>query len=64
MMTSPQPQAAQAPMVVQSSPPPVIVEEHYYDPFYSPSVHYYHGPRYRYCGPPGPRMSWGVSVMR
>jgi hypothetical protein len=50
-----------APIVAQA-PPPVIVEEHYYDPWYGPHYHYYHGPRYRHCGPPGPRFSWGVSV--
>ena len=50
------------PVVAQG--PPVIVQEHYYgSPWYGPSVHYYHGPRYRSCAPP-PRVSWGVSVAR
>ncbi len=61
MQAPPVPQAT-GPMIAQG--PPVIVEEHYYDPFYGPHYGYYHGPHYRHCGPPGPRVSWGVSVVR
>jgi hypothetical protein len=61
MMNTPGPPAQQAPVIVQQ-PAPVIVEERYYDPWYGPHFHYYHGPRW--CGPPGPHVSWGVSVAR
>jgi hypothetical protein len=54
MQTPPAPPAA-APMI--AAQPPVIVEEHYYhDPWF------HHPAHYRYCGPPGPHVSWGVSV--
>jgi hypothetical protein len=62
MMTTPGPQAAPPTVVQAAAPAPVIIEEHYYDPWYGPHFGYYHGPRYRHCGPPGPRVSWGVSV--
>jgi hypothetical protein len=63
MQTPPAPQAT-GPMIAQGQP--VIVEEHYYrDPWYGPDFGYcYGGPHYRRCGPPGPRVSWGVSVVR
>ncbi len=62
MQTPPSPPASATPVYAQG--PPVIVEEHYYDPWYGPHFGYYHGPRYRHCGPPGPHVSWGVSVAR
>lgn len=61
MQTPPPPQG---PPLVAAAPPvqPVIVEERYYaDPFLGPPPPFY-GP---HCfGPPGPRVSWGVSVAR
>jgi hypothetical protein len=62
MQTPPAPAATSVPVVAQG--PPVIVEEHYYDPWYHPHFHYYHGPRYRHCGPGGPHVSWGISVVK
>lgn len=59
MQTPPAPQQV-GPIVAQG--PPVIVEEHYYADPWGPR--YYHRPHYRHCGPPGPHVSWGVSVVR
>lgn len=62
MQTPPAPPQAVGPVMAQG--PPVIVEERYYpDPYWGPGYGYYYGPGYRHCGPPGPRVSWGVSVM-
>jgi len=46
-----------------AAPPPVIVEEyHHYDPWappwFGPSFHYHHGPRWHRR----PRIGWGISI--
>ncbi len=56
-----------APVMYAPAPAPIVVEQYYAGPgwygprpYWGPPPYYYH----RHCGPPPPRVSWGVSFSR